>query len=94
MQVRYLIVILAVVVSSFATFSYAEGPRISERVRHAVERIEIGVRSGALSREEARRLGAELHGIRDEEARMRADGRLTPPDRMRLKEHFPCHAGC
>jgi hypothetical protein len=62
---------------------HSEG--IGQRIRHAQERIERGIDSGALTRDEARRLKRELNDLLDDEAQMRADGRLSQRERVRLE---------
>lgn len=57
---------------------------IHKRIRTAHEKIDRGIESGALTREEAHRLKGELNAVRDDEARMRADGRLNRHERERL----------
>jgi len=86
MKAKRIIVILAVLVLGCSTFSYAEG--IDQRVRQANEQIERGINSGALTREEARRLKDELYSVRDDEARMKADGRLNRYERERLEKEL------
>jgi septal ring factor EnvC (AmiA/AmiB activator) len=88
MKTRQLIVLLTVCVLGVTTFSYAEGQGIHERVRQAHEQIERGIRSGSLTREEAHRLRNELNSVRDDEARMKADGRLSHSERARLEKEL------
>ena len=100
MKTRYLIVLLVAFVLGFGltAFSYAdeghrgsgyEGVRdINNRIRIAHEKIDKGIDSGALTREEAHRLKGELDAVRDDEARMRADGRLNPHERDRLEREL------
>ena len=57
---------------------------IGERVEMAHRRIEQGVRSGALTHEEANRLRHEFMQVRIEEDRARADGHLDRRERERL----------
>lgn len=57
---------------------------IAERVDRAHQRIEHGVRTGQLTREEAMRLRGEFMHVRDQEARARADGHLDRRERERL----------
>ncbi len=85
MKTKSLLVLLVAFVLGFSALSFAEGYGIHQRVIHAHDRIERGVRSGALTREEAHRLRSELNSVRDDEARMRSDGRLTPRERQRLE---------
>ncbi|MEI6205687.1 MAG: hypothetical protein WCP20_02775 [Desulfuromonadales bacterium] len=88
MKIKCLIVLLAVFVLGFTTFSYAEGEGIHQRVRQAHDQIERGVKSGSLTREEAHRLKNELNSVRDDEARMKADGRLSHGERARLEKEL------
>jgi len=59
--------------------------RINERVNLAFEKIKRGIESGYLTRQEADRLWNELNKVRDDEARLKADGRLTKNERARLE---------
>lgn len=88
MKTSRLIVLLAVLVLGFTTFSFAEGYGIRQRVIQAYERIERGIRSGALTREEAHQLKHDLNRVRDDEARMKADGILFPPEIARLEKEL------
>jgi septal ring factor EnvC (AmiA/AmiB activator) len=102
MRTKVLIVLLAAFVLGFATFSYAQGrdkggrnahenqgiQGIDKRIKNAHEGIERGIKSGALTREEAHRLKSELNSVRDDEARMKADGRLTHQERQRLEKEL------
>jgi septal ring factor EnvC (AmiA/AmiB activator) len=85
---KRLIVLFAVLVLSLTTFCYAEGQGIHQRVRVAHDRIDRGVHSGSLTREEAHSLKNQLNSIRDDEARMKADGRLTHHERERLEREL------
>jgi hypothetical protein len=96
MKTRYLLILVVAFVISLGltAFSYAEeghrgggheGVRdIQNRMRIAHEKIDRGIQSGSLTREEAHRLKGELNAVRDDEARMRSDGRLNPHERDRL----------
>lgn len=82
MKTARLLMILIACLLGFASFSFADS--IDQRVRHAYGRIDRGIQSGLLTREEAHRLKSELRGIREDEARMLSDGRLSPHERERL----------
>jgi hypothetical protein len=81
-----LIILFIALVLGFSTLCYAD--EIEERVRHAHERIERGINSGALTREEAHRLKDELNNVRDDEARMKADGRLNRYEKEKLEKEL------
>lgn len=61
---------------------------INERQAQQRERIEQGVRTGELSREEAQTLRAEQRAIGREERYYRADGVLTPRERHELQREL------
>ena len=99
MKTRCSIVLLAVFVLGFATFSYAaerdhrggnanesQGIQgLDQRIRNANESIDRGIQYGALTREEAHRLKSELISVREKQTRMKADGRLTHNETRRLE---------
>lgn len=61
------------------------GPRgINSRQHREQQRINQGIRSGELTRLEARRVEAGLSRIRRDERRARSDGDLSPRERARL----------
>ena len=102
MKTRCSIVLLAVFVLGFATFSYAQGrdqrdrnaqdsqgiQGIDQRLRNAHAGIDRGIQYGSLTREEANRLKSQLNSVRDDEARMKANGRLTHQERQRLEKEL------
>ena len=59
-------------------------PGVNARQHHQHDRIQQGVRSGELSREEAQTLRGEQRDIRREERRDKADGVLTGRERREL----------
>lgn len=75
-------------ISLMGLASGALAASIQERVDMAQRRIEHGIRSGALTREEAHRLRGEFNRVRDEEARARADGHLDRRERERLNREL------
>lgn len=87
MKTKYLFVLVLAFVLGFTTFSYSQGG-IHERIRQAHEKIDRGLHSGALTREEGHRLKNELNSVRDDEARMKADGRLNHRERARLEKEL------
>jgi septal ring factor EnvC (AmiA/AmiB activator) len=100
MKTKCLIVLLVAFVLGFTTFSYAQGrdnrgghqnesqgiQGLDQRLRNAHEGIDRGIKSGALTRKEANGLKSELNSVRNDEARMKADGRLTHQERQRLEK--------
>lgn len=59
-------------------------PRINQRQRNQQQRIRQGVRSGELTRNEARRLERQEREIRQDERAVKADGVVTPAERREI----------
>lgn len=64
------------------------GPSINQRQYEQYERIDQGVRSGELTREEAQTLRAEQRAISREERAYRADGVLSAGERRELQREL------
>jgi hypothetical protein len=62
------------------------GRDLDQREEVQQQRIQQGIQSGAITPQEARRLGMEQRHIQAAEERMRADGRLAPRERARLNQ--------
>ena len=102
MRTKCLFILLVAFVLGITTFSYAserdhrdgnmhenQGIQgLDQRLRNAHESIDRGIKYGFLTREEAHRLNSELDSVRDDESRMRADGRLTRNERERLEKEL------
>ena len=86
MKTKRIIVLLAIFILGFSTFSYAG--EIDYRIRQVQEQIERGLRSGALTKNEAHRLKDELNSVRDDEDRMKTDGRLHRYEREKLEKEL------
>jgi hypothetical protein len=72
--------------SAAVTFAGQRG--INPREHREQQRINQGIRSGELTRREARRLEAGLARIRVDERFARSDGNLTPRERARLQREL------
>ena len=59
-------------------------PKINQRERNQQRRINQGIKSGELTRPEARRLEAQEGRIRADEKIDKADGKVTPKERRQL----------
>lgn len=79
--------IFAAVALAVASASFAgdNTPRLDQREANQKARIQQGVRSGELTRPEARRLAAGQVHLRNAEARAKADGEVTRAERARLQ---------
>jgi hypothetical protein len=61
-------------------------PGIQQRMQNQQQRIDQGVASGQLTPKEAGRLQAQEAKIKQDEARMKSDGKLTPKERKKLNK--------
>jgi hypothetical protein len=63
-------------------------PGIQQRMQNQEQRIDQGVKSGALTPKETGRLEAEQARIRQTEQRMKSDGQLTAKERKKLNKEL------
>lgn len=83
MKTRILLLV-ALAMTMFATASFAHG-RIDNRQVRQRARIHQGVRSGELTRQEARRLRVGQRHVARMEQRAERDGRLSAAERCRIE---------
>ena len=83
---RALIAAVVAVVLAVPAFAGTKSPGVDKRERHQKQRITQGVRSGALTKEEARALRQEQRAIRQKEREMKSDGVLTREERKELHQ--------
>ena len=69
-----------------ASYAGIHDPVVNRHQRHQHHRIVQGVRSGELTRQEAKGLAQEQHQIRTEERAYKADGKLSPAERRDLRQ--------
>jgi hypothetical protein len=69
-----------------ASYAGIDDPGINKRQHHQHHRIKQGVRSGELTRVEAKGLAQEQKQIREEERAYKADGKLTAAERRDLRQ--------
>lgn len=81
---RNLILSMALLVASLGVFAQTTATTVQRDVNHQ-ERIEQGLKSGALSTSEAARLEREQSAISRQQSRALADGKLTPAEQARLR---------
>jgi E3 ubiquitin-protein ligase DOA10 len=84
----FLAVLIAAGVCYSSSLAQEKTPRVDKREKIQKERIKDGVKSGELTRRETRRLAAEQKKIRNDEARSKADGIVTPRERARLNKEL------
>ncbi|MBF8247856.1 MAG: hypothetical protein HW374_656 [Bacteroidetes bacterium] len=63
----------------------SETPVIDKREQNQKARIKQGVKSGELTKKEARRLAAEQKKIKHDEKKAKADGVVTPEEKAKLR---------
>lgn len=80
--------ILALCVFGISSVSMARQRTINQREHHQQQRIGQGIRSGELTRREARRLEAQEARIRVDERFARRDGYVSPRERARLNREL------
>ena len=61
-------------------------PKIHERQKHQHNRIKEGVKSGELTKGEARKLHSEEKTINAEKQMAKEDGKVTPAERAKLRK--------
>jgi septal ring factor EnvC (AmiA/AmiB activator) len=74
------VILVFLAFSVFLVGSIVYAGSIDNRVFEMQRRINQGLKSGDLTRQEALQLRQELKDIRNDEAQMRADGKLTKQD--------------
>lgn len=83
-QMAALCGVLVLGLAAVAVAGPTDDPGIQRREQRQERRIDQGVKSGRLTPAEAGRLDAQQARIRQREERMKAKGRLTHRDRVRL----------
>ena len=68
----------------FAVSSYAETPKIDKREANQEQRIDQGIRSGALTPKEEAKLDAGQAKVERMEEKAKADGTVTKHERNRI----------
>jgi hypothetical protein len=66
-------------------YGQTNDPLVQKREQRQEKRIDQGVQSGELNPREAGRLEREQARIKQDEERMKADGKLTPQERRKLR---------
>jgi hypothetical protein len=82
---KQVIAIAVLSAASLPAFALNSTPRIDQRQANQEQRIEQGLRSGQLTRDEVQRLHEGQREIRRMERRAMADGRITPREAARIE---------
>ena len=69
-----------------ATNPLTHDPKIQERFENQQKRIDAGVKAGSLTQAEAALVQDNLNRIKEEEAKLKAAGQLTPEAKKRLNQ--------
>lgn len=82
------VVVAVILIMAFAApvFAGPKSPGVDRREHKQKQRIKQGVKSGALTKDEARALAAEQKAIRVKEREMKSDGSLTREERKELHQ--------
>lgn len=84
MRKLFSLTLSAVFILGLGVAAFADTPYINRREHHEQQRIRQGVRSGELTRREARRLEAEQGRIRGYEWYAKSDGHVSRAERRHL----------
>lgn len=66
-------------------YAQEKTPVVDQRQERQEKRIDQGIKTGELTKGEAARLGAQQNKIKVDEARAKADGKVTAKERAKLK---------
>jgi hypothetical protein len=83
---RILVACLLVFAMATPLLANPKSPGVDRREHRQKQRIKEGLRSGQLTRQEARGLAKEQRQIRAKEREMKSDGVLTPQERQELHQ--------
>jgi len=87
MKLANLLVGTALIVAAFSVAAQATStPRVDTRQDNQGKRIEQGVKSGELTKREARRLKRGQHHVQNMENRATADGVVTKKERAQIEQ--------
>jgi len=97
-QMSFLAVMVGLTMVLFSAGAYAadpvvpavkpvtHDPQIMERFANQQRRIDDGVKKGTLTKDEATLVQDNLNRIKDKEAKLAADGKLTPEEKKILND--------
>ena len=94
-QMSFLAVMVGLPMVLFSAGAYAadpvvkpvtHDPQIMERFANQQRRIDDGVKKGTLTKDEAALVQDNLNRIKDKEAKLAADGKLTPEEKKILND--------
>jgi hypothetical protein len=83
MRNKFLAIALFVIGSTVATFAQ-NTPVVDAREQNQKERIKDGVKSGELTKPEAKKLAKQQRHIKKAEAKAKSDGTVTAAERAKL----------
>jgi hypothetical protein len=74
----------ATILTATGLYAGTNDPVIQQREQNQEKRIDQGVKSGQITPREERKLDREQAKIKQDETRMKSDGKLTPKERAKL----------
>ncbi len=88
-RVSFAAVVMGLAIALLTVGAYAadalHDPGIQKRFEHQQKRIDQGIASGQLTKDEAALVQDNLNRIMADEARLKAAGKLTPKEKARLE---------
>ena len=82
---RVLFILMAIIFTTSAIFAQStKTPKINKKQKVQLEKIEKGVKSGELTRKEAKRLRKQEAKLQKKKKMAKADGKLTHKERVKL----------
>ena len=85
---RMMVVVGTLVAFTVPVHAGTDDPGVNKRQHRQKDRIKQGVRSGELSKEEAKSLRGEHKAIREKEQAYKSDGNLTKDERKELHQEL------
>ena len=79
------LMLAALFLCSIGAFAQSKTPVVDQRQKNQQERIKEGVKTGEVTRGEARRLEAQQGKIKADEMVAKSDGKVTNAERRQLK---------
>jgi len=85
---RMMVVLIVLATFIAPAFAGTDDPGVNKRQHRQKDRIKQGVRSGELTKEEAKSLRGEQKAIRQKERAYKSDGTLTKDERKELHQEL------
>lgn len=84
---RFILIISVLLFAATSIFAQeAKTPKLDRKQKKQIHKIEKGIKSGDLTRFEAKKLKKQKHKLAKMEKRAKADGKVTKRERIRLNK--------